>query len=171
VSVRLATAEDALGIAEVHVASWRAAYRGLLPDDVIESRTVARRFGQWRRIVADSSQRTWVYEEDGRVVAFANLGPCRDPDKDAATVAELNSLYALESVWGNGVGWALWQALHGYLLGSPYREVTLWVLTENARARRFYERLGFEMDGCTKLETWREGATLQETRYARGVGG
>ncbi len=168
-SVRPALPKDALAVAEVHVLSWWAAYRGLLPDDVIESRSVERRLAQWRQMLADKGQPTWVYEQAGSIVAFANLGPCRDEDKDPAAVAELMTMYVLPTVWGQGVGFALWQTVDAYLVGSSYREVTLWVLSENARARRFYERLGFEADGTTKLETWREGVTLEETRYARAV--
>jgi len=41
--IRPATPEDARAIAEVHVASWRYAYRGLLPDDVLDRLSVEER--------------------------------------------------------------------------------------------------------------------------------
>ena len=38
--VRAATPDDARGIAEVHVAGWRWAYRGQMPDALLDSLSV-----------------------------------------------------------------------------------------------------------------------------------
>ena len=166
-SVRPAVLEDAATIARVHVASWRAAYRDLLPADLLAGLNVERRALGWQRILQDETQAVFVYENAGEVVAFTNLGPCRDEDKPAT--AELMTLYALPEVWGRGVGRALWQADLAALRARDYREVTLWVLDGNERALRFYHAAGFEADGVTKTETWREDVTVLERRLARPV--
>jgi hypothetical protein len=46
--IRKATPEDARAIAEVHVKSWRAAYRDLLPQDFLQGLSVDRREQQWQ---------------------------------------------------------------------------------------------------------------------------
>ena len=46
-----------------------------------------------------------------------------------------------------------------------YRPVVLWVLADNARARRFYERAGFAADGSSKILTGLGG--VLEIRYTR----
>ena len=166
-SVRRAVPTDARSLAEVHVASWQSAYRGLLPDALLSGLSVTRREESWQRLLTDPEQPTWAYEQEGRVVAFASIGPCRDADKDPSTVAELMTMYTLPEVWGQGVGRALWAVVLEHLGATTYREITLWVLTDNARARRFYERAGFRPDGTTRTETRSGGVLLFETRYAR----
>jgi len=49
--IRMANAQDAAGIAEVHVASWRAIYRGMVPDALVEAQTVTSRRTLWEGIL------------------------------------------------------------------------------------------------------------------------
>jgi GNAT superfamily N-acetyltransferase len=105
--IRTATVADARAVAEVHVKSWQAAYRGLLPEKFLKSLSVDRREQQWRSGVQNPEQVVLVYERDHHIVAFCGFAPSRD-DEAKATVAEVGTLYALESMWGQGVGQALW---------------------------------------------------------------
>ena len=84
------------------VASWHAAYRGLMPQDVIESRTVEVREGQVRTWLADERPRlrVLVAEEEGHVCGFASIGPSRDPDLDHERVGELYAIYLHPDAWG-----------------------------------------------------------------------
>jgi RimJ/RimL family protein N-acetyltransferase len=50
---------------------------------------------------------------------------------------------------------------------AGYRDIVLWVLEENARARRFYERAGYSADGATNVLD-RLGGVL-EVRYRRAL--
>ena len=162
--VRRAAAEDAGQIAEVHVASWRAAYRGLLPDDLIASLDVSLRERRWRSILHQPEWTLLVAGEQATsaVVGFACCGPSRDDDAEATT-GEVTAIYAHPDVWGRGVGAALLSASTA-TLASRYLRATLWVLDTNSRARDFYERLGWRADGAVKHEE-REGFTLVECRY------
>src|SRR5947208_195366 len=95
VSIRAATVEDARAIAEVHVAGWRAAYRGQMPDALLDSLSVDERAEKRRRWIANPTSvdhRTWVAERDGRILGFANTGPIRD-ETAASRTAELLALY------------------------------------------------------------------------------
>jgi len=65
---------------------------------------------------------------------------------------------------GQGIGRRLFaKAIHD-LAQRGYREVTLWVLDTNQRARSFYESAGWVPDGATKTEEL-PGAVLREVRY------
>ena len=55
----------------------------------------------------------------------------------------------------------------GELRAAGYRRVVLWTLTGNARARRFYDRLGFAPDGAANILTGLGG--VQELRYVRDL--
>ena len=73
--VRPAELADAAAIARVHVDTWKSAYRGLLPEDFLDSLTEASYLDRWRRGIADNSSRVYVAEDETGVVGFASGGP------------------------------------------------------------------------------------------------
>lgn len=167
--IRPATADDAEAIAAVHEVSWQATYRGVVPDDVLDGAGLLDgRRRMWRRWLgpeAPAGHAAWVAEDDGRVVAFADVLPSRDDDADRTT-GEVPMIYALPEAWGTGTGRGLMAAAVAGAREVGFRAVTLWVLDSNDRARRFYERAGFAPDGATKTDTV-AGATITEVRYRR----
>jgi hypothetical protein len=82
-TIRSVTISDALGIAEVQVAGWKAAYRGLMPDSVLDDLSVPQREAIWQRIVVEQKFQLLVADEDSRIAGFVNFGPCRDTDSVA----------------------------------------------------------------------------------------
>jgi hypothetical protein len=50
-SIRSAVPQDATRIAEVHVASWRVAYRGLMPDNLLQQLDAESRANVWRELL------------------------------------------------------------------------------------------------------------------------
>ncbi len=102
-------------------------------------------------------------------MAFCSFGPSRDPDADQSKVAELVTLYALGSVWGQGIGTGLWLEALKHMRERGFTDVTLWVLEGNDRAVTFYERMGMRFDGKTKTETWQNRVTLNELRYHKNL--
>jgi GNAT superfamily N-acetyltransferase len=171
--VRPATSEDARGIAEVHVATWRVAYAGIVPQAHLDGLSVDKRAELWTGFfsrAATEGMSIWVAEDAveappgaQRVVGFANVGASRDPAADATT-GELRAIYVLRSHWDTGAGRALHDRGIESLRRDRFTAATLWVLADNARARRFYERQGWREDGATKpLEIL--GVALAELRY------
>jgi ribosomal protein S18 acetylase RimI-like enzyme len=163
--IRRATLSDARQIAEVHVRSWQAAYHGLLPDDFLKNLSIDRREEQWQQGVQSLEQVVLVYEQKSKVVAFCSFAPSRDDDMDKTKVAELSTIYALESVWSQGIGQALWDEAIKHMRERGFTDVMLWVLKGNDRAIRFYERQGLGFDGKTKTERRGESLELHELRY------
>lgn len=79
--VRQARESDAPAIAEVHVASWRGAYRGLLPDEYLAGLRVERRTHMWSQILADPDVDVFVsLDKRECLVGFASLQISRDSD-------------------------------------------------------------------------------------------
>ena len=87
IAVRQAVADDARAIAIVHVAGWRWAYRGLLPDALLDGLSADARETRWRDTLSapDTAARVWLAERDGRVVGFAATAPARDADPPPGT--------------------------------------------------------------------------------------
>lgn len=166
--IRRALADDALGVATVHVRSWQAAYRGLLPDPYLDQLDVERRRVGWTRAIAETD---WprggtlvAAEANANVVGFANVGPARDDDVDPLVVGELAAIYALPAVWGSGVGRRLMVAAVNVLRDAGNAEAILWVLEGNDRAQRFYEIGGWQLDGAAK-DVVIADTHLAEVRY------
>lgn len=166
--IRRALADDALGVATVHVRSWQAAYRGLMPDVYLDQLDVERRRAGWERNIADTewprSGTLVATEANGNVVGFANIGPARDGDGDPLVIGELAAIYLLPEAWGSGVGRRLMLAAVNVLRDAGYAEAILWVLEGNERAQRFYEIGGWQLDGVTK-DVVIADVPLPEVRY------
>jgi GNAT superfamily N-acetyltransferase len=168
VHVRAATPQDAWAIADVHVRSWQGAYRDLIPDEYLDNLSVAQRAEFWKAMVEAipaNGQMTYVLVDDERILGFTHTCPSRDPDAPGGT-GEVASIYLVPESWGTGSGRRLMDAALGWLTDAGYTTAILWVLTSNARARRFYEAGGWRSDGTEKSETI-QGAPVVETRYRR----
>lgn len=149
--IREASPNDARAIAEVHVASWRWAYRGLIPDDFLEGLSVDDRETRWREGLTERSPgRACVVADDhqGRLVGFAAFGTAADPASSPEGSGEVHAIYVDEFVAGTGVGRELFGAAAAGLRELGYQRAFLWVLATNDRARRFYEKAGWSWDGA-----------------------
>lgn len=159
--VRAATVEDALAIETIRVHGWRAAYREVFPPEALDALPVDET--RWRHRLAEPPA-GWsivVAEDGGAVAGFAATGPSRDGNG----TGELYAIYVDPGRWSSGAGRAL-LARAERELAAGYAEATLWVLEANARARRFYERGGWTVDGATKTEE-RLGVRAAEVRYRK----
>jgi GNAT superfamily N-acetyltransferase len=165
--VRRATLGDAAAIAEVHVRTWQSAYEHVFGTERLAGVTVEQRLPMWRQILKSDEQTAFVAEdEDGRIVGWCTVGPSRDDDAEG----ELWGIYVLADAWGSGAGTALMAAGVEVLRESRCGEVILWVLEDNPRARRFYEREGWVLDGGRKDDEFL-GVAVTEVRYRRVLGG
>jgi GNAT superfamily N-acetyltransferase len=144
VIVRRATVQDAAGIADVQVRTWRDAYAGIVASAKLEARAVGRE-QRWCEILAGGTP-TWVAEDDGRIVGTMSAAPSRDDDAPPHT-GEVWMMYVAPGVQGRGIGAALMDEALSQLRALGCTTATLWVFEANAAARGFYERMGFAHDG------------------------
>jgi ribosomal protein S18 acetylase RimI-like enzyme len=92
-----------------------------------------------------------VAELDGRVVGYGKINhPTELPA--SAHVWYVSGLAVDPQFEGRGVGRALTQALIELARERGGRRMTLRVFAPNERARRLYERLGFETEGILRGE-------------------
>jgi ribosomal protein S18 acetylase RimI-like enzyme len=165
--LRRATPPDAPAIAAVHVTAWQTAYRGLVPDDVLERLDAERRAADWAVILEDDSQHHLLLEDQGHISGFVTCGPARDADLDPRRTGEIYAIYVAPADWRRGFGRRLCAAAIDMLQSAGSREIALWVFERHAPARRFYEALGFRPDGASRIET--RGVPLKIIRYRRAV--
>jgi GNAT superfamily N-acetyltransferase len=168
-SVRVATVRDAADLAAIHVRSWQAAYRGLLPQDYLDRLDVSERTERWRHTLrsANGSRSGVIVAHPGlEPLGFARFGPSRDGDEDADQVGEIRAIYLVPEAWGTGLGKRLMSTSLARLTSAGYSQATLWVLASNARARRFYETGGWAQDGAMKCDE-SLGFPMSEIRYRK----
>jgi ribosomal protein S18 acetylase RimI-like enzyme len=163
--IRRATPEDAIALAEVHIDSWRSAYRGLVPDSHLDSLDYERRAQRFRESLAQNAEESYIAEQEGEVLGFLTLGVCRDTDVDQEKTGEIWGIYLAPEHWRKGIGTLLCRYGERILKARDYRIATLWVFAGNDQARRFYEAMGFKADGASR--TLNPGTPLEAVRYRK----
>ena len=166
VTIRPAGLDDAPAIAAIHVGAWQETYAGLLPAAMIAAHTVETRLAVWTRIFGDPASGTTVEVAEGPagLVGFGSCGAQRLTELAADGFdAEVSAIYVLSAAQRRGTGSTLMAAQAAHLRQSGHRAASLWVLRDNATARRFYERLGGVVVG--ERAERRERATLVEVAY------
>ncbi len=163
VVIRPAHGSDAGAILDVRYESWRATYGPYLPEHVWDESERTGRVARFAQRLADGSMLALVAEVDNAIRAYVIYGSSRDDDLTAA--GEIHAIYAHPDHWSTGLGRALLAAAIDALAVRP---ITLWVLENNERARRFYEIAGFHADGSRKQADMPGGVELPEIRYRLG---
>jgi GNAT superfamily N-acetyltransferase len=151
VNLRTATLSDAAAVARVHHTTWVSTYGAILPPEFWASATLERRTTTWERWLTNGAAPV-VAEMAGDAVEQDDVLPVRG--------RQLYLLYVLATHHGTGVGQALLDAAV-----PPGTGAQLWVAEANPRARRFYERNGFVMEGARVVDA--STADLAEVRMVR----
>jgi len=169
VAIRLARPEDARGVAEVRVTAWQVAYRGLLPEDLLNDLSVEGNEALWRDRLQDGSMHCLVDEEKGRVMGFVSCGAGRDEGAGGRGEGEVYALYVRPDQWRRGRGTALLNQAMRLLGEQGYDQVMLWVLCGNGPAQAFYRKMGFTTDPGEHVRHWRDGVRLHLARYRHSL--
>jgi GNAT superfamily N-acetyltransferase len=162
--IRPATLEDSAALAEAHVRSWRAAYRGVVPDAYLDALSVEGCAARWRNALRQGQRDVAVCEVDGALVGFVSVEPSRDADCNPGT-GEVVAIYIDPAVWRRGLGRRLMDWAKDVARRRGWQRLTLWVLRDNAQARAFYEAAGFHLDGAARDHDF-SGTPVAEVRYA-----
>jgi GNAT superfamily N-acetyltransferase len=140
--IRDATMSDVTAIAHLHAESWRSAYRGILSDVYLENRAHGDRLTAWQERFSATARNPMfviVAEAGAQHEGFA----CVFPDEDTDFGSFLDNLHVSPQLTGRGIGRQLLSEAATRLLTNGSRSgLYLWVIEQNHRARRFYERAG-----------------------------
>jgi GNAT superfamily N-acetyltransferase len=170
-NIRVAKIDDSPAIAEVHVRTWRSAYKNILPDELLNNLSIEKRTEAWKNGFEAADNGTAIVAElpDAGIVGWAHFSKSRDDDNGRCSVGEITGIYILSEYWRQGIG----RGLFSYALAElrkHFSDVTIWVLRENHGAIAFYERMGFFADGGTKVEE-RPNVVFDCVRYRKDIKG
>jgi ribosomal protein S18 acetylase RimI-like enzyme len=162
--IRNADINDANVLGNIHSESFRVAYKGIIPDSILDNFTAIKREQYIQKSLIDGTEEYVLIEKCNEPAGFICIGKCRDEDLDSSC-GEVWGIYLLPLFWNQGLGTKLINWGMAELIRRGFEKVSLWVLEENINARKFYEKLGFEHDGTVKEINI--GKPLNEYRYIR----
>jgi GNAT superfamily N-acetyltransferase len=160
ITIREATADDAAAVAAAHVAAWRTGYRGVFPDDHLDSDEFERsRHDRWEQRLRDGPpdngnvlNTILVPELDGRVVGFGHVGDEDVDGGDPSGRGEVYGFYLHPDAWGSGTATVLMTACET-AIAAHFERAVLWTLFDTPRSRRFYEKAGWSCGRGDELLT------------------
>ena len=142
--IRGVDAGDRDAIAALHLARWRDAYRGVLPDGFLDGG------------LADELGTLWAERDLGRTVTLVSHAAdgldgfaCCLTDR---AVPYVDNLHVRPGRRRSGTGDALMRALFARLREASHQAAELTVLEGNARARAFYRQQG-GIEGVARAAT------------------
>jgi ribosomal protein S18 acetylase RimI-like enzyme len=147
ISYRIATEEDVEALAELGARTFTHTFGHLYQPADLEIFLQNHSPDNWSKELSDPAFEVQVAEQDGRLVGYAKLGPPHLPFEPRGEAAELRQLYVVEEMKGQGVAQALMEWVIDRARDKRADHLYLSVFTENHRARRFYEKYGFEPEG------------------------
>jgi GNAT superfamily N-acetyltransferase len=172
IQLRRARLSDAAAIGAVHVAAWRSAYPGILPDEYLARMSATRQARYYESIIASGAVVLVAVPEAGgpRLVGFTTAGSGRrhrtqesPVTADALGDGEIETLYVLDDWREQGLGRRLIRAAAKELAAKGCRSAYVWVLRDNPY-RFFYQRLGGQQvaHGATQVA----GVSLAQTAFS-----
>jgi len=147
IDYRAATAADAEALAELGAHTFTHTFGHLYEADDLETFLQNHSPENWDKELNDPAFEVQVAESDGQLVGYVKLGPPHLPFEPRGEAAELRQLYVVEEMKGQGVAQALMEWVIDRARDQRADYLYLSVFTENQRARRFYEKYGFEPEG------------------------
>jgi len=138
---REATQSDVAAIANLHAASWRVNYRGILTDEYLDGRAHQERLEAWQQKFSTQAAKPMfvlVTETKEQLEGFA----CVFPDQDPRWGSYLDNLHVAPHLTSRGIGRQLLSEAARRVLSNVRRGLYLWALERNHGACRFYERAG-----------------------------
>lgn len=163
--IHSATERDVPHIAQIHVASWRDAYRGVIPYAVIDARTVEGAAAMWSANLAKFPANLAVaVTPDGQIAGFSCAGPVAEGSKSMPYDFEVFALHIRPDLRRHGIDAALLsQAMRRAQGELRMRSMIVWTLEGLHLSRRFYEREGGTL---VKQGMWQVGGVeLPELAY------
>lgn len=136
---KIKKSDDINAIGKIYEKSWKYAYNGIIPKDYLDGISG----DSWLPHFENKEMFSLVLLENDRFIGTSSY--CKSRSEEFSGFGEIVSIYLLPEYIGKGFGARLFEATLNELIKLGYRNVFLWVLEENTRARRFYESRNFKL--------------------------
>lgn len=162
-----ASVQDAAVIAQILVSSWREAYKGIMPADMLNNLSVERQAEGWHKHLVSGGE-AYLLRVSGEYVGVVEVCEFRDKVEQFIGCGEIPIIYLIPQKFGMGFGSRLIDYALATLMNRGFRKICIWVLDKNERAIAFYRKHGFESSGHTKIH---EPTKLLERLFVKTMSG
>lgn len=146
IHIRRAESGDEACLAHVQTESWKAAFAGIVPAELLTQCTsIERAEKMYARLLAKQRGNGYILELDGQAPLRRMVG--RRARRGYAGAAELRCIHSLPENWRRGCGSRMMERVLADVKAAGYTKILLWAFTDNVRAIRFYEAQGFTFGG------------------------
>jgi len=148
--------EDANNYVDCLISCWQSAYKGIVPDEFLNNMPTEKnqRIERYKKSLINPDIETYCVINEEKMIGFLCIHK-----KDG----EIWAIYLIEEFCGKGYGKKVLDFAVNELKRIGHKQIFLWVFEENNRARRFYEKNNFYLNGAKREMTY--GKPLVQLRY------
>jgi ribosomal protein S18 acetylase RimI-like enzyme len=162
--LRTATAGDVRDIAALHIASWQSAYRGVVPDHILNSRSLEGSANGWTSTIQLFPGNVVVAQDARSILGFCCSGPVVNVERSGPSEYEFYGLHVAPGHHRLGIGSALMNNGFARMKALGLEGAIVWTLKDLGQSRRFYEKLGGRV---AKEDKWIiDDVALDEVAYS-----
>jgi RimJ/RimL family protein N-acetyltransferase len=148
--IRYANLDDSNILGKIHSEASQVGFKDIIPDDVLnEVFSIERRTKRFISELTEGSPRTAIIFEENEPAGMISFGKGRYGNNDNSWI-EIWRVYLVQKFWGSGVAKELMEWGINEILKENFVNIELWVLEENMRAIKFYEKMGFKHDNTVQ---------------------
>jgi len=157
-NIRYAVPDDAKRIVEINIEGWQTAYRGIFPDEFLDSLDID--VENTKLMISKYPNENFVFEDEYQnILGFCFFGELRWIEKFGEQCdCELYAIYVISSSRGRGIGKALLEATLAEFKSRNKKGMLVNVLEGNALSVNFYKNLG-------GIEIGKKDFVLNEVAY------
>jgi len=150
--IRVAKDEkDSIAASFIYAMGWKSGYKGIFTEKLLANILLDNWVNLFNANLITKRSEIAILNVDGEDVGAGGYGLSRDYND--SEIGEITSIYFLEKAWGKGYAKNLMDFMTKQLRKKGYKRVNIWVLSENIRAQKFYEKYGFKRTGNEKSAT------------------
>lgn len=135
--IRKAIIEDAFDIAKISKDSWQITYKGIMPDEFLNSLEILKIAKQKEELLKNPEINTYVYEEN-EILGFVTFSE----SEENKNIGEIYAIYLKPNKKRMGIGSKLFNYAKGVLKEKGYKQMIIWCAKENKPSIKFYEKMG-----------------------------
>ena len=163
--IRYVNKEDSDTIAMIYSKSFQQAFKGIIPDDFLKEKFAYERLkDRLYKELSEGNAISCIMYKDDIPVGMLTFAKDDDKERDNSEI-DIWRIYLLPEYWGQNLGTEFMDWAIEELKTNGYKKVALWVVKENVRARKFYEKVGFSHEG--EIRIIMPGREINEYRYVK----
>lgn len=163
--IRYANKEDADTLALINSKSIQEGFKGIISDEFLKEKFSFERLKErFNKELDEGNTTNCVIYKDGMPIGIQTFAKDDWMDRDNFEI-DIWRIYLLPDYWGKNLGLEFIEWGINELKNKGYKKAALWVLEENMRARKFYEKAGFIHEG--EIRIINVGKEVKEYRYIK----